>query len=145
MAHAATKTKAEAEYQVLLAVLNFHRDYLHLHYAHAHIQMNDRLIQVILTPRQAIPAEERLAQSPEGQVQLQQMHAAAFHSGETLLREQIYSIVGIEVSTFSTHLDGKSGTNTVAIRLAKPLDDVFRPEPNHDTHRQPLAYPAKPR
>lgn len=125
MVPAATKTKADVEYQVMLAVLNFHRDYLALHYSRIRIQMIDNVIEVTLAPRRPIPAEQLLAQSPEGRVQLQQMHTAAFRSGEAQLRDRLQSILGIEVHEFVTQLDAETGINTVIIRLAKRLDLVL--------------------
>ena len=125
MVPAATKTKADVEYQVMLAVLNFHRDYLELHYSRIRIQMIDNVIEVTLAPRRPIPAEHLLAQSPEGRVQLQQMHTAAFRSGEAQLRDRLQGILGIEVQEFVTQLDAETGINTVIIRLAKRLDLVL--------------------
>lgn len=125
MVPAATKTKADVEYQVMLAVLNFHRDYLELHYSRVRIQMIDNVIEVTLAPRRPIQAEQLLAQSPEGRVQLQQMHTAAFRSGEAQLRDRLQSILGIEVHEFVTQLDAETGINTVIIRLAKRLDLVL--------------------
>lgn len=127
MVPAATKTKADVEYQVMLAVLNFHRDYLALHYSRVRIQMIDNVIEVTLAPRRPIPAEQLLAQSPEGRVQLQQMHTAAFRSGEAQLRDRLQGILGIEVQEFVTQLDTETGINTVIIRLAKRLDLVLPP------------------
>lgn len=127
MVPAAPKTKADVEYQVMLAVLNFHRDYLALHYSRVRIQMIDNVIEVTLAPRRPIPAEQLLAQSPEGRVQLQQMHTAAFRSGEAQLRDRLQGILGIEVQEFVTQLDAETGINTVIIRLAKRLDLVLPP------------------
>lgn len=122
MISSAPKSKADMEYQVMLAVLNFHRDYLRLHYSHARILMFDNVIEVTLAPRKTIPAEQLLARSPEGRVQLQQMHAAAFHSGQTLLGNELQRILGVAVDRFSTHLSAESGITTVTLRLAKSLE-----------------------
>lgn len=139
MVPAATKTKADVEYQVMLAVLNFHRDYLELHYSRVRIQMIDNVIEVTLAPRHPIPAEQLLAQSPEGRVQLQQMHTAAFRSGETQLRDRLQSILGIEVEEFFTQLDAESGINMVIIRLAKRLDLVLPPVSSNEFEVKHLA------
>ena len=139
MVPAATKTKADVEYQVMLAVLNFHRDYLELHYSRVRIQMIDNVIEVTLAPRHPIPAEQLLAQSPEGRVQLQQMHTAAFRSGEAQLRDRLQSILGIEVEEFFTQLDAESGINMVIIRLAKRLDLVLPPVSTNDFEVKHLA------
>lgn len=139
MVPAATKTKADVEYQVMLAVLNFHRDYLALHYSRVRIQMIDNVIEVTLAPRRPIPAEQLLAQSPEGRVQLQQMHTAAFRSGEAQLRDRLQGILGIEVEEFFTQLDAESGINTVIIRLAKRLDLVLPPVSSNEFEVKHLA------
>ena len=139
MVPAATKTKADVEYQVMLAVLNFHRDYLELHYSRVRIQMIDNVIEVTLAPRRPIPAEQLLAQSSEGRVQLQQMHTAAFRSGEAQLRDRLQSILGIEVEEFFTQLDAESGINTVIIRLAKRLDLVLPPVSSNEFEVKHLA------
>ncbi len=139
MVPAATKTKADVEYQVMLAVLNFHRDYLALHYSRVRIQMIDNVIEVTLAPRRPIPAEQLLAQSPEGRVQLQQMHTAAFRSGEAQLRDRLQGILGIEVQEFVTQLDAETGINTVIIRLAKRLDPVLPPVSGNEFEVKHLA------
>lgn len=139
MVPAATKTKADVEYQVMLAVLNFHRDYLALHYSRVRIQMIDNVIEVTLAPRRPIPAEQLLAQSPEGRVQLQQMHTAAFRSGEAQLRDRLQGILGIEVQEFFTQLDAETGINTVIIRLAKRLDLVLPPVSSNEFEVKHLA------
>ena len=139
MAHSATKTRADVEYEVMLAVLNFHRDYLELHYSRIRIQMIDNVIEVTLAPRRPIPAEQLLAQSPEGRVQLQQMHTAAFRSGEAQLRDRLQGILGIEVEEFFTQLDAESGINTVIIRLAKRLDLVLPPVSSNEFEVKHLA------
>lgn len=139
MVPAATKTKADVEYQVMLAVLNFHRDYLELHYSRVRIQMIDNVIEVTLAPRHPIPAEQLLAQSPEGRVQLQQMHTAAFRSGEAQLRDRLQSLLGIEVEEFFTQLDAESGINMVIIRLAKRLDLVLPPVSSNEFEVKHLA------
>lgn len=133
------KTPADMEYQVILAVLTFHRDYLHLHYSHAKIHMIDNVIEVTLAPRRAIPAEQLLARSSEGRVQLQQMHAAAFHSGQTLLGNELQRILSVEVDSLSSQLDAECGINTVSIRLAKCLDMVLAPVSSHELEIEHLA------
>ncbi len=127
MISSAPKSMVDMEYQVMLAVLNFHRDYLQLHYSHARILMLDHVIEITLAPRTRIPAEQLLARSPEGRVQLQQMHAAAFHSGQTLLGNELQRILGVAVDRFSTKLNAESGVTTVRLRLTKSLERVLPP------------------
>jgi uncharacterized protein YbcI len=132
MPSSADTNKADMEYQVMLAVLNFHRDYLALHYSDVRIHMIDNVIEVTLAPRRAIPAEQLLARSPEGRAQLQQMHTAAFRSGEAQLRDRLQRILGIAVEEFFTQLDAPSGNDTVVIRLAENLDTVLRFTSSHE-------------
>lgn len=139
MIFSAPQTEADMEYQVMLAVLNFHRDYLQLHYSRAKIHLSDNVIEVTLAPRTPIPAEQLLARSSEGRVQLQQMHAAAFHSGQTLLGNELQRILGVAVDSFSTRLDAESGINTVSIRLAKNLDIAWSPASNNELE---IEHPA---
>lgn len=139
MISSAPYSKADTEYQVMLAVLNFHRDYLQLHYSHARILMFDNVIEVTLAPRRTIPAEQLLARSSEGRVQLQQMHAAAFHSGETLLGNELQRILGVAVDRFSTQLSAESGITTVTLRLAKSLERVLPPVSSSELE---VEYPA---
>lgn len=139
MISSAPKSKADMEYQVMLAVLNFHRDYLQLHYSHARILMFDNVIEVTLAPRKTIPAEQLLARSPEGRVQLQQMHAAAFHSGQTLLGNKLQRILGVAVDSFSTQFNAESGITTVKLRLAKSLEIVLPPVSSSELEIEHLA------
>jgi uncharacterized protein YbcI len=127
MISSAPKSRVDMEYQVMLAVLNFHRDYLQLHYSHARILMFDHVIEITLAPRKRIPAEQLLVRSPEGRVQLQQMHAAAFHSGQTLLGNELQRILGVGIDRFSTQLSAESGVTTVRLRLAKSLERELPP------------------
>lgn len=139
MIFSAPQTEADMEYQVILAMLNFHRDYLQLHYSRAKIHLSDNVIEVTLAPRTPIPAEQLLARSSEDRVQLQQMHQAAFHSGQTLLGNELQRILGVAVDSFSTRLDAESGINTVSIRLAKNLDIAWSPASNNELE---IEHPA---
>ena len=139
MISSALPFKADMEYQVMLAVLNFHRDYLQLHYSHARILMFDHVIEITLVPRKRIPAEQLLARLPEGRVQLQQMHAAAFHSGQTLLGNELQRILGVAVDRFSTQLSAESGITTVKLRLAKSLERELPPVSRSEIEIEHLA------
>lgn len=139
MISSAPHTKADLEYQVMLAVLNFHRDYLQLPDSHARILRLDNVIEVTLAPRNPIPVEQLLARSSEGRIQLQEMHAAAFHSGQTLLGNELQRILGGAVDSFSTRLDAESGINTVSIRLANYLERVLPSVSSDELETEHLA------
>ena len=114
--------RIEGGHQV--AVLKFQTEFMKSHYVHAHTQLHEDRIDVVLTRGAVIPAEERLAQSGEGRDLLQRLHAAMFHSGEALLRERLESVAGLNVSGLATELDPVSGTTTIRIHLAQPFQDV---------------------
>ena len=69
-----TRNKADVEYAIMLAVLNFQKEFMQSHYSHIQVRLLENLIEVDLTRTSPIPAEERLAQSQEGRAQLQQLY-----------------------------------------------------------------------
>ena len=113
--------KAEVEYAVALAVLNFQTEFMGSHYTHAQVHLVEDLIEVVLKRTTSIPAEDRLAQSTEGRALLQQAHQSLFASGERRLREQLERELGLHVRHLFSHLDGVAGTTTIIIKLADPL------------------------
>jgi hypothetical protein len=68
-----------------------------------------------------IPAEERLAQTQEGQAQLKQMHQALFTAGQAILKKQLEDIVGRKIYEMVSDLEPLSGKNTIAIRHGEAI------------------------
>ncbi|HPV82522.1 MAG TPA: hypothetical protein PK866_05325, partial [Nitrospira sp.] len=58
--------KVDVEYAVMLAILNFHTEFMKSNYAHVRVQMSPAEIDVTLTRQGSVPAEMRLARSEEG-------------------------------------------------------------------------------
>jgi uncharacterized protein YbcI len=108
--------RAEVEYAVTLAVLNFQTEFMKSHYSRVQVQVSDDFIEVILTRSAPIPAEEKLARSPGGQALLRQFHQAMFESCRDLLRERIERAIGMKVERIVSDLDLTAGKSTLLIR-----------------------------
>ena len=112
-----TRNKADVEYAVMLAVLNFQKEFMQSHYSHLQVRLRENLIEVDLTRTAPIPAEERLAQTQEGRAQLRQMHQALFTAGQDILKKQLEEILGGKIYEMVTDLEPLSGKNTLVIRF----------------------------
>jgi len=112
--------KAELEYAVMLAVLNFQTEFARSHYSRVQVQIFDELIEVILTRNTSIPAEEKLARSPRGQALLRQFHQALFDSCRDVLRERIECAIGAEIESITSDLDVPERKITLIIRRKVP-------------------------
>ena len=117
-----TRNKADVEYAVMLAVLNFQKEFMQSHYSHIQVRLLENVIEVDLTRTSPIPAEVRLAQAPEGRGQLRQMHQALFTAGHDLLKKQIEEILGGQIYEIVTDLEPLSGRSTIGINLDKAID-----------------------
>ena len=112
-----TRNKADIEYAVMLAVLNFQKEFLQSRYSHLQICLSENLIEVNQTRTAQIPAEKRLAQTQEGLAQLKQMHQALFTAGQDILKTQLEEILGETISEMVPDLEPLSGKSTIVIRL----------------------------
>lgn len=117
-----TRNRADIEYGIMLAVLNFQKEFMQSHYSHIQVRLLDNSIEVDLTRTSPIPAEVQLAQAPEGRGQLRQMHQALFTAGHDMLKKQIEEILGGEIDTIVTDLEPLSGKSTIAIKLDKAVN-----------------------
>jgi uncharacterized protein YbcI len=109
--------KADLEYALMMTILNFHTEFMRSHYANVQVHMSEDHIEVTLTRQESIPAEMRLAESPEGRTLLRQVHEAMFLSCERILRERIEPVVERRVRDMVTSLDPVSGRSRITIRL----------------------------
>ena len=117
-----TRTKADIEYAVMLAVLNFQNEFMQSNYSHVQVQLLENLIEVDLTRTAPIPGEERLAQTQEGQAELRQMHQTLFTAGQDILKKQLEEILGRKIYEMVTDLDPLSGKSAIVIRFAETND-----------------------
>lgn len=113
--------KAEVEYAVMLAVLNFQTEFMKSHYSRVQVQVFDELIEVTLTRSAPIPAEEELVKSPGGQILLRQFHQAMFDACRDLLQAKIEHAIGAKVENITSDLDLTAGKSTLFIKLHQPL------------------------
>ena len=116
-----TRNKADIEYAVMLAVLNFQKEFMQSNYSHVQVQLRENLIEVDLTRTALIPAAERLAQTQEGRDQLRRMHQALFTAGQDILKEQLEELLARKIDEMVTDLDPLSGKNTIVIRLKEAI------------------------
>ena len=120
MASALTN-KAEMEYAITLAVLDFHTEFMKAHYSSVHVHVCDELIEVALARTTSIPAEKQLARSTEGRALLRQFHRAMFDSCQSLLCTRIEDAIGTKVQSLIADLDPSAGRTTLIIRLQESL------------------------
>ena len=112
-----TRNKADIEYAVMLAVLNFQKEFMQSRYSLIQVQLRENLLEVDLTRTAPSPAEQRLAQTQEGRDQLRRMHQALFTAGEDILKEQLEELLAGKIYEMVTDLDPLSGKNTIVIRF----------------------------
>ncbi|MBX3235099.1 MAG: DUF2294 family protein [Nitrospiraceae bacterium] len=112
-----TQSKADIEYAVMLATLNFHTEFMRSNYSHVAVDMMEDVIDVTLTRSVAVPAEERLAQSEAGRDLLRQVHEAMMRACQDMLKERIERVVGRRVREIVASLDPIAGQSHLAIRL----------------------------
>ncbi|MDP3596777.1 MAG: Na-translocating system protein MpsC family protein [Nitrospirota bacterium] len=117
-----TRNKADIEYAIMLAVLNFQKEFMQSHYSHIQVRLLENSVEVDLTRSSPIPAEARLAQAPEGRGQLRQMHQALFTAGHDMLKTQIEDVLGGQICEIVTDLEPLSGKSTIVIKLDKAID-----------------------
>jgi len=115
--------KAEIEYATMLAVLNFQTEFLKSGYSHVQARVYDELIYVTAARSTPIPAEEALAQSPEGLDLLRRFHRAMFDSCQHVLQSRIEQAIGRKIHNILMDLDPIEGRGTILIQLRdlKPI------------------------
>ena len=118
-----TRTKADIEYAVMLAVLNFQKKFMQSNYSHVQVQLLEDQIVVDLTRTEPIPAAARLAQTQEGRDQLRRMHQALFTAGQDILKEQFEELLARKIYEMVTDLDPLSGKSTIVIRLNQAVNN----------------------
>ena len=123
MAEVATN-KAEIEYAVMLAVLDFQTEFMKSAYTNIQTYVFDELIYVTSTRSASIPAEKALARSPEGHELLRRFHRALFDSCQQVLQTRIEQAIGVKVQNIVADLDPEAGLNTVVIKLLEPIPQL---------------------
>ncbi|MGE0643928.1 MAG: Na-translocating system protein MpsC family protein [Nitrospira sp.] len=113
--------KAEIEYAVMLAVLNFQTEFMKCAYSNVQAHVVDELIHVRLVRTVPIPAEQELERSSEGHELLRRYHGALFDSCRHILKDRIEQAIGMTIHSILTDIDPVAGKNTIVIRLHEPV------------------------
>ena len=113
--------KAEIEYAVMLAVLDFQTEFMKSGYSHVQAHAYEELIYVTSARSTSIPAEKELARSTDGHELLRRFHRALFDSCQHVLRGRIEQAIGVKVQNLVTDLDPEAGLSTVVIKLLEPI------------------------
>ena len=112
-----TLNRAEIEYAVTLAILNFQTEFMKSSYSHVHATVYDDLIYVTSTRNVSIPAEQELMRSPEGHELLRRFHCALFDSCQHILQSRLEQTIGMKIDSFVTEVDPLEGRSTILIKL----------------------------
>jgi uncharacterized protein YbcI len=113
--------KAETEYAVMLAVLNFQAEFMKSPYSHVQAYVYDEPIYVTSTRNVSISAEKELTRSPEGHDLLRRFHRAMYDSCQILLQTRLEQAIGVKIQSIVTDLDPEAGRSTLVIKLLEPL------------------------
>jgi len=113
--------KAEIEYAVMLAVLDFQTEFMRSTYSNVQAYVFDELIYVTATRSTSIPAEKELARSQDGHELLRRFHRALFDSCQHVLQGRLEQAIGVKIQNIVTDLDPKEGFSTFVIKLLEPL------------------------
>ena len=116
-----TLNRAEIEYAVVLAVLDFQTEFMKSSYSHVQANVFDDLIYVTSTRSVSIPAEKELARSPEGHELLRRFYRAMLDSCQHVLQGRIEQAIGVKIQNIITDLDPEVGCSTLIIKLHEPL------------------------
>ena len=119
--------KAEIEYAVMLAVLDFQTEFMKSPYSQVHAHMYDELIYVTSTRSYSIPAEQELARSPEGHDLLRRFHRSMFDSCQHVLQKRIEQAIGVKIQNIVPDLEPEAGRSTLVIKLFKPITHSQNP------------------
>ena len=114
------RNRADIEYAVMLAILDFYTEWMQVTCSHAHVQMDEGVITVTVTRARLVPAEQRLAQSREGRSLLQQVHDAVFRACQEELRRRLERAVKTGVKETVASLDATTGRSEITITLGEP-------------------------
>lgn len=113
--------KAEVEYAVMLAVLDFQTEFMKSPSSHVQAHVYDELIHVTSARSVSIPAEKELARSPEGYELLRRFHRAMYDSCQIVLQTRLEQAIGVKIQNIVTDLDPEAGTITLVIKLLEPI------------------------
>jgi uncharacterized protein YbcI len=120
----AVANKAEIEYAVMLAVLDFQTEFMKSPYSHIQVYVYDELIYITSTKSTSTPAEKELARSPDGHELLRRFHRALFDACQQVLQERIEQAIGVKIRDIVANLDPEAGRSTLVIILLTPISQL---------------------
>ena len=119
------KTKGQLEAEIATAITQFDREHLGRgpHVVRAWIIQDMILLRLqgVLTP-----AEETLAQNPEGHRLIKQVRMQLIEGSRPLLDEMIYDLTGVKVVSLHSDMSIKQGERIIVFTLAENLESMFR-------------------
>lgn len=121
------RTRADVEYSLMLAMLNFHKDVMRSTYSHIQVRFLAQAVEVTLTRNAPIPDEEQLAHTQEGRDRLRQAHRTLFAAGQERLKHQLTEILGGHIGELRADLEPLTGTSTIFIAIPEAGGTSSRP------------------
>ena len=119
------KTQGQYEGEFTRAMIQFEKEYLGRGPADARTYFIGDMILVrlqgILTP-----AEQKLAETKEGQLLVKETRRQLFETSRPLLQEMVFSITGFNLVSLHTDMSTRTGERVVVLILDGELEALFR-------------------
>lgn len=119
------KTKGQYEAEFTRAMIQFEKEYLGRGPADARTYLIDDMILVrlqgILTP-----AEQKLAETKEGQSLVKETRRQLFETSRPLLEEMVATVTGLKLVSLHTDMSTRTGERVVVLIVDGNLDKLFR-------------------
>lgn len=119
------KTKGQYEAEFTRAMIQFEKEYLGRGPADARTYLIDDMILVrlqgILTP-----AEQKLAETKEGQSLVKETRRQLFETSRPLLEEMVATVTGFKLVSLHTDMSTRTGERVVVLIVDGNLEKQFR-------------------
>lgn len=121
----ASKTQGQYEAEFARAMIQFEKEYLGRGPSDARVHFIEDMILVrlkgILTP-----AEQKLAETKDGQMLVKETRRQLFESSRPLLEEIVSKITGVRLVSLHTDMSTQTGERVVALIVDDDLEQLFR-------------------
>jgi uncharacterized protein YbcI len=119
------KTQGQYEAEFARAMVQFEKEYLGRGPADVRVHLIEDMILVrlfgILTP-----AEQKLAETKEGQLLVKETRRQLFETSRPLLEEMVLAITGCRLISLHTDMSTRTGERVVALIVDGDLGQLFR-------------------
>lgn len=119
------KTRGEHEDEFSKAIIQFEKDFFGRGPVEARTFFVNSMILVrmrgVLTP-----AEEKLAESPEGRSLVKETRRQLFETSRPFLEEMVFNLLGVQVISLHTDMSTKTGERIIVFTVDQNLDHRFR-------------------